>query len=98
MGDAVKVRGMFVHPNQLSFAVGQVPGVRGFQAVMTRPENRDELTLRVVLADESADKEALKEILSQAVQSACRVKVDQVAFVSAEEIGEDAETILDKRT
>jgi len=98
VGDAVKVRGMFVHPNQLRFAVGQVPGVKGFQAVVTRPENRDEFVLRVVLVDESADKSALTETLSQVVQSACRVKVDQVEFVSAEEIGEEAEIILDKRT
>ena len=98
VGDAVKVRGMFVHPNQLSFAVGQVPGVKGFQAVVTRPENRDEFALHVVLENESADKETLTEALSQAVQSACRVKLDQVAFVSAEEIGEKAGILLDKRT
>jgi phenylacetate-CoA ligase len=98
VGDAVKVRGMFVHPNQLRFAVGQVPGVKGFQALVTRPENRDEFALRVVLAEESADKGALTMTLSQAVQSACRVKVDQVEFVPAEEIGEEAEIILDKRT
>ena len=98
VGDAVKVRGMFVHPNQLRFAVGQAPGVKGFQAVVTRPENRDEFSLRVVLTDETADKGALTEILSRVIQSACRVKVDQVEFVSAEEIGEGAEIILDKRT
>jgi len=98
VGDAVKVRGMFVHPNQLRFAVGQVPGVKGFQAVVTRPENRDEFALHVVLENESADKETLTEALSLAVQSACRVKLDQVAFVSAEEIGEKAEVLLDKRT
>jgi phenylacetate-coenzyme A ligase PaaK-like adenylate-forming protein len=89
---------MFVHPNQLSFAVGQVPGVKGFQAVVTRPENRDEFALRVVLEDETTDKETLTETLSQAVQSACRVKPDQVVFVSAEEVGEGVEIILDKRT
>jgi len=98
VGDAVKVRGMFVHPNQLRFAVAQVPGVKGFQALVTRLENRDEFTFHVVLADGPADQKALTETLSQAVQSACRVKVDQVKFVSSEEIGEDAEIILDKRT
>ena len=56
------------------------------------------LKLHVELEDESADKGGLTETLSQVVQSACRVNVDQVAFVSAKEIGEDAEIILDKRT
>jgi phenylacetate-CoA ligase len=98
VGEAVKVRGMFVHPNQLRFAVGQVPGVKGFQARVTRPENRDSFTLRVALADESLDRQTLTETLSQVVQSACRVKVDQVKFVPSDEFDEDAEIIADKRT
>lgn len=97
VGDAVKVRGMFVHPNQLRFAVGQVAGVEKFQAVVTRPENRDELALRVALADESADRQKLTETLSAAIQSTCRVKLDRVEFVPAQEIG-DAGPILDQRT
>lgn len=32
-GDAVKVRGMFVHPNQLRFAAGQVPGIIAIQEI-----------------------------------------------------------------
>lgn len=98
VGEAVKVRGMFVHPNQLRFAVGQTPGVARFQAVVARPENRDELSLRIALSDETADRQALTEALSQAVQSACRVKVDRVDFVASEEIGEGAEIFLDRRT
>ena len=97
VGDAVKVRGMFVHPNQLRFALGQVAGIERAQAVVTRPENRDELTLRVVLADESADREALAKGLGAAVQSTCRVKVDRVEFIPAGALGEDAKTILDER-
>jgi phenylacetate-CoA ligase len=96
VGDAVKVRGMFVHPNQLRFALGQVAGVARAQAVVTRPENRDELTLRVV-ADESADHEALTNGLGIAVQSACRVQVDRVEFIAADALGEDAQAILDER-
>ncbi|NOY99513.1 MAG: phenylacetate--CoA ligase [Chloroflexi bacterium] len=96
VGDAVKVRGMFVHPNQLRFAVGQVPGVTRFQAVVTRPGNRDEFTLRVVPSDVSIDQEALAAGLSKAIQSACRVKVDRFEFVT-ESLGEDAGIILDER-
>jgi hypothetical protein len=56
------------------------------------------LTLRVVLADESADREALTGQLGAAVRSACRVKVDRVEFVPADALGEGAKVILDKRT
>ncbi|MBL7183552.1 MAG: phenylacetate--CoA ligase family protein, partial [Anaerolineae bacterium] len=98
VGDAVKVRGMFVHPNQLRFALAQVAGIARAQAVVTRPENRDQLTLRVVLADESADREALTKGLSAAVQSACRVKVDGVEFIPAGALAEGAKLILDERS
>jgi len=97
VGDAVKVRGMFVHPNQLRFALGQVAAVARAQAVVTRPKNRDQLTLRVVLADESTDRAALTGELDVAVQSACRVKVDQVEFVPADALAVDAQAIVDER-
>jgi phenylacetate-CoA ligase len=98
VGDAAKVRGMFVHPNQLTFALRQVPGIARAQAVITRPESRDQLTLRVVLSDETVDREALSQALVVAVQSACRVKVDQVEFVPAGALDEDAMPILDERS
>ncbi|MCK4831513.1 MAG: AMP-binding protein [Anaerolineales bacterium] len=97
LGDAVKVRGMFVHPNQLRFALGRIPGVAGFQALITRPENRDQFTLRVALVEEAADRETLVAALSTAIQSACRVKVDQFEFVSADDFDEGAQIILDER-
>ena len=97
VGDAVKVRGMFVHPNQLRFAVAPIPGVARFQAIVTRPENRDQFTLRIAPADEAADRQALTDALSAAVQSACRVRVDQFEFVSAGELDENAGIILDAR-
>jgi phenylacetate-CoA ligase len=98
VGDAVKVRGMFVHPNQLRFALGQVAAVARAQAVITRPENRDQLILRVVLADESADREAVMKVLETAVQAACRVKADRVEFVPADALAVDAQAILDERS
>jgi phenylacetate-CoA ligase len=97
VGDAVKVRGMFVHPNQMSFAVSQVPGVERVQAIVTRPEYRDILSLRVILSDEDADREALTNVLMNAVQTSCRVKVDQVEFISPSELEEDALLIVDQR-
>jgi phenylacetate-CoA ligase len=96
VGDAVKVRGMFVHPNQLGFAVAQVSGVTRYQAVITRLENRDKFTLRI-LGDGSVDQETLTSTLSVAIQSACRVKVDGFEFVSADSFKENEAIILDSR-
>jgi phenylacetate-CoA ligase len=98
VGDAVKVRGMFVHPNQLGFAAAQIPGVGRIQAVVSRPEQRDILLLRVVPSDKDADREALTTALMNAVQASCRVKVDQVEFIASEVLAEDAPMIVDQRS
>lgn len=98
VGDAVKVRGMFVHPNQLGFAAAQIPGVGRIQATVSRPEQRDILLLRVVPSEKGADREALTTALMNAVQASCRVKVDQVEFISPGELEEDAPLIVDQRS
>jgi phenylacetate-CoA ligase len=97
VGDAVKIRGMFVHPNQLRFAVARIPGIAQFQAVVARPENRDELTLRIAPADMMADRQALTEALTVAIQSACRVKVDHFEFLEVGDLDEKANILLDER-
>jgi phenylacetate-CoA ligase len=96
-GEAVKVRGMFLHPNQLRFAAGQVPGVAAMQAVITRPDGvRDQFVLRVV-ASEGADETKLAEGLKAAVQGLCRVRVDEVVYVEANAIAPDAPGVVDER-
>ncbi len=94
-GDAVKVRGMFVHPNQLRFAAGQVPGAGKIQGVVTRPDLKDMFTLRVEgdgLGDEAA------AMLKTAVTNLCRIRVDAVEFVPAGTIADDAPGMVDGRT
>ncbi len=98
VGDAVKVRGMFIHPNQLRFAVGQAPGVNRFQAVVERRDNRDFLLLQVAPADAQSDREALADALGQAIQASCRVKVDRIEFVGAGDLDEDSPLIVDQRS
>jgi phenylacetate-CoA ligase len=96
-GEALKVRGMFVHPNQLRFALAAVPGVVRAQAIITRPENRDELTLRVVAAGEP-DREQLSAALGEAIRSTCRVRLDRVEFISANDLEENAKLLVDLRS
>ncbi len=96
IGDAVKVRGMFVHPNQLQFAIAQVPGISRYQAVISHMENRDQFTLQIV-TDKSIDSETITKSLSAAIQSSCRVKVDNFEFVAEETLNESEALILDTR-
>ncbi len=95
VGDAVKVRGMFVHPNQLRAAVAQAGTVAKFQAVIERVDNRDNLNIKVVLADAEADQKEVRSALNAAIRSVCRIKADAVLFV--DELPEDAAPLSDER-
>lgn len=95
-GEAVKVRGMFVHPNQLRFAVAQAAPGAAVQGVVTRPEDRDHFTVKVALEEGPADADALTEQLAQAIQAVCRVRVDEVRFV--DELTSDAAGMVDERS
>ena len=50
IGDAVKVRGMFLHPRQLEGLMAHFPDVVRWQAQISRQEHKDHLTLRVIPA------------------------------------------------
>ncbi len=88
---------MFLHPNQLRFAAGQVPGVAALQAVISRPEHRDLFRLRVLLHD-GADPAGTIQALEQSVQSLCRVRVDEVTVVEKGQIGPNDPAVTDERT
>lgn len=94
-GEAAKVRGMFVHPNQLRFATGQIPGVQKVQGVVSRPEHKDYFVVRVEA--EGVDETAVAEQVKTAVQGLCRVRVDDVAFIAPGSLADDAPGMVDAR-
>lgn len=93
-GDAIKVRGMFLHPNQLDAAVMRFPQIADLQAVITREGNRDVVTLNVALRD-GASAEGVADGLTVLAQQAVRLRIDQVNFVDA--IDANARKIDDQR-
>ena len=95
-GDAIKVRGMFLHPNQLQYAVMQFPEIRDIQVVITRPDNRDVVTVNVEL-QEGASAAGLGEKLSALAQQAVRLRIDAVNFVAAGSIEPGGRKIVDER-
>ena len=97
-GEAVKVRGMFVHPNQLRFAVSQVLPFRAVQGVITRPDLRDRFVIKIIPQQPPADTAATIEQIKEMVRQVCRVRVDEVEFVSPHDLPEDAPVMLDQRS
>jgi acyl-coenzyme A synthetase/AMP-(fatty) acid ligase len=72
--------------------------VKSYQAVVTRPENRDVVTLRVALQDGVEAGTALEEALRAAVEAAARLRVDAVEFVAPDGIEAGARVMVDART
>ncbi len=93
-GDAVKVRGMFLHPHQLQKVMSGFEAVQRWQARITREEHKDFLSLRVVAA-EGAPAELVDEI-TLAVRSALKFKAE-VEFIPAGELPDDAPPVDDQR-
>ena len=61
-GEAVRVRGMFVHPKQTDEAISKFSEIRTYQLMVTRPEDRDHMVLNVELADQAASKEKARSV------------------------------------
>jgi phenylacetate-CoA ligase len=95
-GEAVKVRGMFVHPNQIRFAVSPFPDIQSIQGVVSRTENRDYLVVRVAMTGGSGELELVDQ-LKASIQAACRVRVDEIDFVSPDAIPPGAPGMVDQR-
>lgn len=98
VGEAVKVRGMFVHPNQLKLAMSKFPAIARVQGVVTRPDNvRDHFTIKVELAQSVGEPDALSANFANVVRDLCRVGVDQVEFIAAGSLAADAKLMVDDR-
>lgn len=96
VGDAIKVRGMFLHPNQLLAAMSRIPQVKHAQAVITRPDNKDYVVVRVELKPEHAG-EDVSEAVRSYVQAMSRLRVDEVQVVEPGVIDPAQRAIRDER-
>jgi len=98
VGDAVRTRGMFIHPRQLEPALAGFTELSKYQIVVTRPGHRDELTLKVELKSaEGIDKDALSPKLIKSANEGIRIKVDRVDYIAAGTLPEGHKLIIDER-
>jgi phenylacetate-CoA ligase len=96
VGDAVKVRGMFVAPSQVKQVAVRFPEVT-FQMAVTRSGNRDILTMRIDTRGEE-NRSELAGRMGKVFQEICTVKVDNVEFLEPGSLRDDAKPIVDERT
>lgn len=96
IGDAVKVRGMFLHPRQLADFMSRFPQVTRWQAVITRVEHKDYLELQVVTIP-GTDEDDLMADLARAAREAIKFQL-AVKPVPEEALPPGTPPILDERT
>ena len=94
-GEATKVRGMFLHPRQVTAVMAQVPSVSAYRFLIDRVEHKDVLRCEVVPAAEGIDHSHLASEVHDTIRSGLRFDVE-VLVVRALEAG--AAPITDLRT
>jgi phenylacetate-CoA ligase len=97
-GDATKIRGMFVVTKQAEQVLSSFEQISAFQIVVGRKEQRDTMTFKIELKEQSIDKSQLADDLSSKFQDVCRVKVDKIDFVAKGTIPVEHKIMVDERT
>lgn len=97
VGDAVKVRGMFVAPSQVKKVCEGFPGI-AVQLVITRKGHRDILTVKVDTRGAGFGPSDLRVGFEKAFQEICTVRADNIEFLQPGSLPEDARLLIDERT
>jgi phenylacetate-CoA ligase len=82
IGDAVKVRGMFVHGRQLASVVSYFPELGAFTAEISRIDGRDWMKLSIECVAGNPG-EALLDQLRKKIKVTLRVRADEIVFVTS---------------
>jgi phenylacetate-CoA ligase len=91
-----KVKGMFVHPEQVTQLVGKVAEIASAQFIVTRTDHDDHMEMRIVLKDPAAASDALKARIIETAREITRLR-GEVRFIAAAEVEEPEKKIIDKR-
>jgi phenylacetate-CoA ligase len=89
-----KVKGMFVHPQQVAQVVARHPEIRKARLEVESLDNVDEMTLR---CEVSNGNETLAAEVAATVQSVCKVR-GRVALVGPGDLPNDGKVIADLRS
>jgi phenylacetate-CoA ligase len=91
-----KVKGMFVHPEQVGQIERKTPEVEALQLVVTRVGHEDRMTIQAVLKKSASPSNALRDSISETTREVTRLK-GEVVFVNEADLSEKEKKIVDKR-
>jgi phenylacetate-CoA ligase len=97
VGEATKVRGLFVAPSQLRLISSRFGDVK-LQALVDRIDFKDYLTVRLETEQESVERGRLEREFENVFKEICTVKVDKLEFINKGTLTEKDGLIVDRRT
>jgi phenylacetate-CoA ligase len=96
VGDAVKVRGLFVAPSQLNRIKEKFSQVK-FQLLISRTSHDDILTVRLEPKEPAVDAASLAHKFSKFFRDECVLTIDHMEFLNPGTIKEDDKMVIDQR-
>ena len=97
VGDAVKVRGLFIAPSQLKKIQETFKDVK-IQLRVERIDHEDVLTVRMEPRSTSTNTITIEEMFRKFFRDICTVKIDRMEHVEQGTMKEDERLIVDERT
>lgn len=91
-----KVKGMFVHPEQVLEIERKIPEVKSLQFVITRVGHEDRMTIQAVPAGDTPLPESLASRISETAREVTRLR-GQVVFAAEGEVQDKEKKIVDRR-
>lgn len=96
VGEAVKVRGLFVAPSQLKSLAAQMGNIP-LQAVVTRKDHEDILTVRVDNSHSALKTKGWEEKFKKMFKDVCTVKIDILEYAGPGSFTPDQKLLVDQR-
>lgn len=97
VGEAVKVRGMFIHPSQLAIVVAKFAQIERYQLVCHRVNEKDFLTFNFETKEDYLSGGKMEESFKNLFRDICRLKLDKMKWAPKGSIPTDSKPIVDQR-
>jgi phenylacetate-CoA ligase len=91
-----KVKGMFVHPEQVTQLEKKIPEISAAQLIVSRTGHEDRMTIRAILGEGVMPSDALREKIAETARELTRLR-GEVVFVQEAEMTEKEKKIFDTR-
>jgi phenylacetate-CoA ligase len=91
-----KVKGIFVHPEQVGQIEKKVPEAYALQLVITREGHEDQMTIQVVLTEGATPSDEIRTRISETAREVTRLR-GEVVFIDEKDLSEKEKKIVDKR-